>query len=676
MFSRLSGGHVSRPVVLFFMLSMGLLSGCQQAVPTAVVVDRTEPAIEVADAGVADVATEGLSPLASIELLLEAANNRPASEGFELRRQAMDLSIDYEAAATTRRRIAVLERQYPDNAYRVRIEIVRQKLLLAQGRSRDILANIDSIDLLATAEEKVRLVELKADALERAGFAVESVRLRIALDGLYADSEQTRKQENDRLLWLGLMRLASATISGYISETADTLSGWLELAYLSRQHRYDSALLYQAINDWSLRYAIHPAHRYIIGYIRQRQIAISHHPRHIALLLPLSGKLQAAGQAIRDGFVASYLEIKRRFGMGTVIDVYDTESNPELARLSLQQASDSGADFIVGPLDKAAVAAAVAADEAVPAPPPVTPKPLSGSLQDAANSGAAPDPVPLLVLNTVPRRLSELNSNHKIYQFTLAPESEAMQVANRAHLDDRRQAMIIVPENAWGNRLYEAFASTYRKPGGVITAQYRYQRGTSDHSRGIQLGLNLDKSKLRYQRVKQLLNQNIKFTPSLRRDIDVIFLAASPQEARQIKSQLKFFYADHIPVYATSHIFTTKLDAARDKDLDGIYFTDMPWTLNDKPAPGSLRKILRDNWPADVTNQFSRFHALGVDAFRLVPQLKWLAEHPDEWFNGATGRLSVSSNGVVERESSWAVFRNGIPSTQSTMENQYGKSNW
>ncbi len=694
MFPRLTGSNFYRlpvrlpnnhPITLsLLILCMGILPACQQATPKAEVEDRITLAPETTGPDTIDQLIEELPPLIAIKRLLEMAEKKPADEGFRLRQKAVQLSIDHEAPTTTGKRITTLQRQYPTGTYQVRIEILKQKLLLAQGRPDDVRTNIDSIRLLATAEEKIQLMELKADALTQGGLAIKSAQLRIELDKLYADHETARKQQNDQRLWRSLMRLAPDTISSHISEIADIFSGWLELAYLNRQ-QHNPALLNRSIDQWSQRHPDHPAHRYIIETIRQRQIAVSNHPQHIALLLPLSGKLQNIGQAIRDGFLANYLEIRQQFAINTVIDIHDTGGNPELATLLFQQASESGADFIVGPLDKAAVAAVamIAADRIQeksdqPGPPAVEPaesltpeeadKPnpsMSESVTPPRSQQDAPETasVPLLVLNQLPQHIPESGSDHKIYQFTLAPESEAIQAASQAHLDSHRQAMVIVPDNAWGNRLYEAFAAAYQKPGGIIVTEYRYPRETPDHSRGIQQALNLDKSRIRYQRLQQLLSRDIKFAPGLRRDIELIFMAASPQEARQIKSQLKFYYADHIPIYATSHIYTARPDAVRDKDLDGIYFTDMPWILNDKPVPGSLRKILRDNWPADMTEQYPRFYALGADTFRLLPQIEWLARHTGEQINGETGRLSLSNAGIVERESHWAVFRDGIPIT-------------
>ena len=695
MFPRLTGSNFYRlPVRLpnnhlvtlsLLILCMGILPACQQATPKAEVEDRITPAPEITGADTIDQLIEELPPLIAIKRLLEMAEKKPADQGFRLRQKAVQLSIDHEAPTTTGKRIATLRRQYPTGTYQVRIEILKQKLLLAQGRPDDVRANIDSIRLLATAEEEIQLMELKADALTQGGLAIKGAQLRIELDKLYADHETARKQQNDQRLWRSLMRLTPDTISSHISEIADTFSGWLELAYLNRQGQHNPALLNRSIDQWSQRHPDHPAHRYIIEIIRQRQIAVSNHPQHIALLLPLSGKLQNIGQAIRDGFLANYLEIRQQFAINTVIDIHDTGGNPELATLLFQQASESGADFIVGPLDKAAVAAVamIAADRIQeksdqPGPPAIepaeslTPEEANKPNPSASESIVPPrnqqdsteaTRVPLLVLNQLPQHIPESGSDHKIYQFTLAPESEAIQAASQAHLDGRRHAMVIVPANTWGNRLYEAFAAAYQKPGGTIVTEYRYPRETPDHSRGIQQALNLNKSRIRHQRLQQLLSQDIKFAPGLRRDIELIFMAASPQEARQIKSQLKFYYADHIPIYATSHIYTTRPDAVRDKDLDGIYFTDMPWILNDKPAPGSLRKILRDNWPADMTEQYPRFYALGADIFRLLPQIEWLTRHTGEQLNGETGRLSLSDTGIVERESHWAVFRDGIPIT-------------
>ncbi|EPN70806.1 lipoprotein, partial [Pseudomonas syringae pv. actinidiae ICMP 19101] len=68
--------------------------------------------------------------------------------------------------------------------------------------------------------------------------------------------------------------------------------------------------------------------------------------------------------------------------------------------------------------------------------------------------------------------------------------------------------------------------------------------------------------------------------PSRRQDIDFMFLAATPQQAQQIKPTMVFQYAGDVPVYATSHLFTNSNDHAQYMDLNGVRFCETPWLLN------------------------------------------------------------------------------------------------
>ena len=247
----------------------------------------------------------------------------------------------------------------------------------------------------------------------------------------------------------------------------------------------------------------------------------------------------------------------------------------------------------------------------------------------------------------------------EIYQFDLAPETEATQAAERAARQGLMQAMVMVPENIWGNRIYEAFTQEYQQLGGSVVALNRFKKGSADFSSGLKKQLNLDISNTRHKQLESFLAKDLGFTPRRRQDIDVIFVAGSPQEARLIKPQLKFFYASNIPVYSTSSIYTGFSNAKRDKDLDNIVFCDMPWLLDNKPAPGSLHRTIQVSWP-EQSAKYMRFYALGADAFRLLPQLEWLKNNNGDWIKGGTGKLSLTNNGVIQRQLSWATFENGL----------------
>ena len=630
-----------RLILITTIICSAFLQGCSTGVPVKNQQQTTSATAPVR----IETLIKGLAPEAAIAALLEAASKLPGHQAFTLRQQAITLSIAHEPSDIAEQRLEEIKNLHPEPAYDVQLTLLRQRLLLSRNHPQAILGYLDQLHARASPSEQLQIMDLKADALQQAGFPVDSVQLRIELDRAYINQPEQR-QENDLRLWYSLSQIPPDLIDSYTSEIPDTLSGWLELAYLSRQHQYSTTGLDQAIKQWQTRYTSHPASRSVINIIKQRQIETSRHPPHIALALPLSGKLAAIGQAVRDGFIGNYLLA----GLQLQIDIYDTASNRELARIAIEQAQRSGAKFIVGPLHKAAVQGAL---DAVRFEPVFD---ASGNQLNQPDTNQAP----LLVLNQPDTDAME-NITVPVYHFALTPEGEARQAAERARMDGHHHAMIIVPQSIWGNRLYEAFATRYRELGGKIITGYRFQRDSSDYSEGIQGGIGLDRSKLRHRQIKQLLDRNIKFTPRVRKDIDMIFLAASSKNARQIKPQLKFFYAGKIPVYATSHIFTGNADPERDKDLNDTLFTDMPWVLDHKPAPGSLKKLINDHWPQEST-RYGRFYALGADAFLLLPQLEWLNKHPRERINGYTGQLSLRQN-TVSRVSSWARFDSGIPTS-------------
>src|SRR5690606_16373874 len=130
-----------------------------------------------------------------------------------------------------------------------------------------------------------------------------------------------------------------------------------------------------------------------------------------ALLLPLSGRQEGAGVAVRDGFIAAWYqqEPERR----PRIRIYDAAAaDPDQVML---QAIADGAQFIVGPLLKEAVAAAA-------------------TIADAR--------VPVLALNFLP---DEATAPDGFYQFALSPEDEAQQVARRVVADGHLRGVALVP---------------------------------------------------------------------------------------------------------------------------------------------------------------------------------------------------------------------------------------
>ena len=136
----------------------------------------------------------------------------------------------------------------------------------------------------------------------------------------------------------------------------------------------------------------------------------------------------------------------------------------------------------------------------------------------------------------------------------------------------------------------------------------------------------------------------------------MIFIAATPRDARQLKPQFKFHYAGELPVYATSHAYTGKLDKNADRDIDDLYYCDMPWILN----PGNqIKQSLNRYWPEQ--ERHSRLFALGVDAYNIIPFLGRLQAKSYERFSGQTGNIYLDPFKRLHRELLWAQFIRGVP---------------
>lgn len=356
--------------------------------------------------------------------------------------------------------------------------------------------------------------------------------------------------------------------------------------------------------------------------------AQSHQPRQIALLLPLSGQHADSAKAIREGFLASYYESGAQ-GPKPVVKVYDTTKENDIHRI-YDLALNEGADFVVGPLSK----------------------------EDVLRLSQLPShalKTPVLALNHHPA-IQSAPSNFT--QFTLAPEAEAEQIADKAWQSGYRNASIIVPENAWGKRIANAFAQRWQAQGGRVIHTI-YANPSQDQSAAVRNLLGIDQSQKRANQIKSLLSEKVEFQPRRRQDLDLIVMAAPPDQARQLKPLFDFYYAEDVPVYATSSIYSGHPNAKRDRDMNGVIFCDMPW-LVDQGQGAQMKRLLKDN-ASGQSDQYHRLFAMGADAYQLATRLSTLQSNPNANFLGATGLLSLGPNNQVQRKLTFAKIADGVP---------------
>ena len=439
------------------------------------------------------------------------------------------------------------------------------------------------------------------------------------------------KSENQTLIWkylstLNTQQLAHSEMSSIgLSENQRIYFGWLDLADIFR-HTNDPQAINYATSFWLQNYPEHQADRSFINQIiriRQESILTI---RQIAVLLPMQGKLARPAKAIQDGITASHYHssladnVRLRF--------YNTSGN-KIIETIYQQAVNNGADFVIGPLEKS-------------------------NLQTLLQSNIITTPV--LALNSIETSPSSaqqpLALSQQIFQFGLSPEAEARIVAHKARQDGHQYAAIIAPDSHWGKRMTDAFAQFWQQSGGTVVEAQTYPSQEHDFSASIKSILNLDQSEARKKQLSRTIGRQLEFTPRRRQDIDMLFMAAFPRQAKQIPLQIIYHHGETIPVYATSHIIDNYYDSRKNIDMDGVIFPDMPFLLGTAADATSLQNSYQNTL-------YQRLFAMGVDSYQVAPYVNYLADNPSESIAGDTGQLSINYAGHIIRSLPWASFSQG-----------------
>jgi len=403
------------------------------------------------------------------------------------------------------------------------------------------------------------------------------------------------------------------------------LTGWLDLTRVIREYLVTPEGVAEAVSDWKLRHPYHllTEQQALDTWLQYRQLFSP--PRKVAVLLPQSGGLQAAGNAIRDGVMSAYLDNPG----GSEIQFFTTGDDEQSAIAAYFNALDAGADLIIGPLRKESVEA---------------------MLNLAGMS------TPLLALNDLPEGfVTPPGLAGQVSALSLSQDDEARAIAEHAANAGFERAMVLAPEDAWGERMAYAFEAEFLQDDRQILAAARFLPSQNDHSSDLERLLKIDESKARKQKLQNTLQMTLEFEPVRRQDIDVIFLAANHSQARLIRPQLKFHDAGDIPVYTTARIYTGQPNPSRNQDLNGIRFPATPWQLahprkDDIPELASIRK-----------GSLGSLFALGQDAWNLLPWLELMKKDPEFNFPGQSGSYRFARIDMLRREPAWAEFSRGIP---------------
>ncbi len=473
---------------------------------------------------------------------------------------------------------------------------------------------------------------LKARAYEQNGLALGAAKALIQLSQL--NHSDDGKQYNERI-WSALTQLSSNQLKQQLTQSAtDSIAiAWYELALVPLQH-HDLDRQLRALEQWLQFWPDHPAAIKPPGSLANLANLSAQQPKKVALALPLQGRLGKIGQAVVDGFMAARFQAAAEQATVPDVKVYDTATMQSLDQLYAMAQTDQ-IELIIGPLDKNKV------------------------VQLHRQSSLS---TPTLALNYVPLEttliavdgdLTQPQTN--LVQFGFAVEDEAEQLARRGLSEGHQRVVVLHQNQPWAIRAAQYFSQTWTRLGGDIASQVSFT-GAGDHSDAITKALLIDQSHSRAKSLKSILagtGNRVKFEPRRRQDVDAIVLFALPADGRQVVPTLAFHYAANLPVYASHHIYQGPTTSNRDRDLEKVIFTELPWLL-DKP---SIQQKISAKWPERM--RYTRLFALGVDAYRLFPRLEQLRAYTDSRVHGVTGQLQINRQGRIVFQNSWAQFIKG-----------------
>lgn len=478
---------------------------------------------------------------------------------------------------------------------------------------------IQSLSETLDADSRKRWFQLNGQLQNTLGNYHKSLFFFTRAAALEADSNLIATINNR--IWKVLSRQSRSSLEHNMAlSNDDIIKGWYSLALAARDTQGDLGQQIDAINSWKTRYASHPAARVMPTNLKAVMSVDRDIPRNIALLLPRSEKYKLATDTLSQGLLAAYYDTLKNSGQVPEIRFYDTDGD-SIQNLYAKAVAD-GADLIIGPLRKEKLV------ELMNGPPPE---------------------VPVLALNFIE---GQANPHGSIFQFGLSIEDEAAQVADLAWKQGLRAAMTVTPDTSWGNEARDKFIADWQARGGQLIANITYGSNQQDYAELLKPAFLLHHSRERATRLRQTLGKRIESNPSRRRDLDMIFLIANAQQGHQIKPSLDYLYAADLPVYATSMINDGKGIKSLDRDLNGIRFPAMPWSVKAFDT-GNLRP------GGNLSGSYRNLFALGADAYELHQWLSVMKAIPDVTLNGHTGVLSLKEDNHIVRTLPWAHFKNG-----------------
>ena len=433
------------------------------------------------------------------------------------------------------------------------------------------------------------------------------------------------------MIWDTLCSMSAPEINRLEENVSDIYSrAWLSLTKLLTLEPSPYQDFRNQLIAWGKKNPKHAANIYLSPYLMHKKEPTYESEEKIALLLPLSSPFSEAAKAIRDGFLL--MSKKNQQSEGISIRIYDFGEKTELIDAYYDAAIRDQADLVVGPVGTTAV-------------------------KQLAKRRAFP--VPTLLFGTVDSTIQPVTN---AYQFSLAAEHDAANLARRGINDGHRQVIVLYPDTNQGHRIFDEWNQVWKESGGQLIQSQAYNPEISDHSQILRELFHLDQSEARRTALQRALGDqvNLKFIARRRQDIDAVFVLADINQTRLIKPQIDFHHGHDLVVYSLNSNYTGIPEPVKDLDIEGIVFGEMPWIVNQ----GGNVRAFRDQISTQQSRQgfvLDRLFALGIDAYGLIKRIGPMQQAVEMSYQGVTGTLSISKSGKIIRQLEWFQIANAKP---------------
>jgi hypothetical protein len=549
--------------------------------------------------------------------MYQLALNRQGADKIQLLYSARD-------AAIAEQRWPLLEQICTDLEQTPSVDQIQNKLYIAFAQKQQS-KNTLALEMLASLNNQLTQAEHFAWHQYLTGSVYTSQGLPKKAVPYFFKASETASKNNltipglNQALWQNLQQLSSYALERF-NRGSVVQQGWVNLALYHQVYSGTPVELDQAINNWQRRYPSHPASAVLPEKDAELLAVAPININRLVVLLPQSGANQRLGDALKAGILGAL--DNSEINETTFIDemLSTAQINAKLNEIQ--------PNFVIGPLLKVNI--------------------------DKLTDEQALKSYPTLHLNAIEGE--RISTQH--YFFALNPEHEVQQALEHFLAQGYQKPMLLAPDTSAGQRLVDYFNVQWQRYS-ETTPQVGLYKDKKDMPNTITGLLEVAESKQRIAGVKALFKQEVESETRSRRDIDVVYILGDATETRLIKPYLDVnisTFADRIPLYASSKSHSKQIDRTDKGDLDGLYFTELPWMLSGQIANQSLRQQYNSLWPEQVDIS-QRLFAMAYDSVALLDDINQLRVFPGKQYAGLTGQLSIASDGQINRQLNWAQYK-------------------